>query len=155
MRFQGDVPRPDEHEQMSVLNRERPDRLHGNDKFRCKALLATAVTEAFALLNADRGQEAIAQVKQYAGLAAQSHAGCYVFGLIHLNAGDLRNALSWFDRALTLQPDFPEALSARAIILQRLGQPQDALESFEAIVKLRPHDPEALFNIGAVLQSLG
>lgn len=140
---------------MSVLKRERSDRLESIDKFRGKALLQTAITEAFALLHAGKGQEALAQIQHFADLATQSHAGCYVFGLIHFNAGNLRDALSWFNRALALQADFPEALAARAIVLQRLGQPQDALESFQAIVKLRPDDAEAWFSIGVVLQSLG
>jgi tetratricopeptide (TPR) repeat protein len=140
---------------MSVLQRERPDRLDINDKFRSKALLQAAVAEAFALLNAGRTKEAIAQIKPYADLAARSSAGCYVFGLIHFNAGDLTEALSWFDSALGLEKDFPEALAARAITLQRLGQPQDALECIEAIIKLRPQDAEAFFSMGALLQSLG
>ncbi len=76
----------------------------------------------------------------------------HIFGLIYFNAGDLRHALTWFDRALALQPGFPEALSARTIVLQRLSQPHDALESFEAILRLRPHDAEALFSVGSVLK---
>jgi tetratricopeptide (TPR) repeat protein len=140
---------------MSVPQLEQLDRLDHRDEFRGRAILQAAITEAFALLNAGAGQEAIAQIKPYADLAARSNAGCYIFGLIYFNAGDLRHALTWFDRALALQPGFPEALSARTIVLQRLSQPLDALESYEAILKLRPRDAEALFNVGAVLQSLG
>jgi len=54
-----------------------------------------------------------------------------------------------------LQPAFLDALAARAVVQQRLGQPHDALESFKAIVGLRPQDMEALFSIGVVSQSLG
>jgi tetratricopeptide (TPR) repeat protein len=140
---------------MSVPQLEQLDSLDHRDEFRSRAILQAAVTEAFALLNAGARHEAIAQIKQYADLAARSNAGCYIFGQIYFNAGDLRHALTWFDRALALQPGFPEALSARAIVLQRLSQPQDALESFKAILKLRPRDAEALFSVGAVLQSLG
>ncbi len=140
---------------MRVPQLEQLDCLDHSDEFRSKALLQTAITEAFALLNSGARQEAIAEIKHYADLAARSNAGCYIFGLIYFNAGDLHDALIWFDRALALQPAFPEALSARAIVLQRLGQPRDALESFEAILKLRPHDAEALFSVGVVLQSLG
>ena len=155
MRFGLDVPHLDEHGQMSVPQLEQLDSLDHHDESRSGALLQAAITEAFALLNAGARQEAIAQIKQYADLAARSNAGCYIFGLIYFNAGDLRHALTWFDRALALQPGFPEALSARTIVLQRLSQPHDALESFEAILRLRPHDAEALFSVGAVLQSLG
>src|SRR5580704_19024239 len=120
MRFGRDVPHPDEHGQMSVPQVEQLDSLDHRDEFRGRALLQAAITEAFALLNAGARQEAIAQIKQYADLAARSNAGCYIFGLIYFNAGDLRHALTWFDRALALQPGFPEALSARTIVLQRL-----------------------------------
>jgi tetratricopeptide (TPR) repeat protein len=150
-----DVPHPDEHRETSVPQLEQLDSLEQYDESRGKALLQAAITEAFALLNAGARQEAIAQIKPYADVAARSNAGCYIFGLIYFNAGDLRHALAWFDRALALQPGFPEALSARTIVLQRLSQPQDALESLEAILKLRPRDADALFSVGTVLQSLG
>ncbi len=140
---------------MSVPQLEQLDSLDHRDEFRGRALLQAAITEAFALLNAGARQEAIAQIKQYADLAARSNAGCYIFGVIYFNAGDLRHALTWFDRALALQPGFPEALSARTTVLQRLSQPQDALESFKAILKLQPRDAEALFSVGVLLQSLG
>lgn len=120
-----------------------------------KTLLQVAVTEAFGLLNAGAPDQAVAHIKQYAHLAAVSEVGCYVMGLIYFNADDLRSALSWFDRALALQPAYAEALGGRAIVLQRLGRPQEALESFEAILKLRPEDVEILFSIGVVRQSLG
>ena len=155
MRFGLDVPHPDEHGQMSVTPLNQLDCLDHHDEFRSNALLQTALTKALAFVNAGAGQEAIAQIKQYADLAARSDAGCYIFGLIYFNAGDLRQALTWFDRALALQPAFPEALSARAIVLRRLGQPQDALKSFEAILNLQPRDAEALFSVGVTLQSLG
>lgn len=157
MRFRHDGPAPqdNEHGRMSASQFEQLDRCEDHDKSRNRALLQTAITEAFALLNAGARQEAIDRIKQYRELAARSDAGCYIFGLIYFNADDLLHALTWFDLALALRPAFPEALSARAIILQRLGQPKDALESFAAILKLRPHDAETLFNMGVVLQSLG
>jgi tetratricopeptide (TPR) repeat protein len=123
---------------MSVLPREQLSSAVNNDEFRNKTLLQIAVTVAIALLNGGKGQEAVSQIVQYADIAAQSCVGCYVFGLIHFNAGKLRDALSWLNRALALQPAFVDALSARAVVHQRLGQPQEALKSFEAVLKLRP-----------------
>ena len=93
---------------MSVPQLEQLDSLDHRDEFRSRAILQAAITEAFALLNAGARQEAIAQIKQYADLAARSNAGCYIFGLIYFNVGDLRHALTWFDRALALQPEFPK-----------------------------------------------
>lgn len=140
---------------MSAFQFEQLDQVESNDESHSRSLLQIAISEAFALLNVGAQQEAISRIKQYQDPAARSDAGCYIFGLVHFNAEDLRHALMWFDRALALRPAFPEALSARAIVLQRLGQPEDALESFEALLELRPQDAEALFNMGVVLQSLG
>ena len=140
---------------MSVSQFEDVDRFEDQDESHDRALLQTAITEAFAFLNSGAQTEAISRIKPYQSLAERSDAGCYIFGLIYFNAGDLRHALTWFDRALAMRPAFLEALSARAIVLQRLGQPKDALELFKSILKLRPSDVETLFNMGVVLQSLG
>jgi tetratricopeptide (TPR) repeat protein len=127
----------------------------GHGEIRDKALLQVAITEAFAFLNAGEPRDAIAHLAQYAELAAASDIACYVFGLICFNGDDLRNALMWFDRALVLKPAYPEALGARAIVLQRLGQPEDALEAFQDLLKLQPDDADTMFSIGVILQSLG
>jgi tetratricopeptide (TPR) repeat protein len=91
----------------------------------------------------------------YADLAAQSSTGCYVFGVICFNAEKLYDAQLWLNRALALQPAFPDALSAKAAVYQRLGQPLEALNSFKAALALRPQDAHALFGLGVVSQSLG
>jgi hypothetical protein len=78
MRFWLDIPHPDEHGQMSVPQFEQLDSLDHCDEFRSRAILQAAITEAFAMLNAGARQEAIAQIKQYADLAARSNAGCYI-----------------------------------------------------------------------------
>ncbi len=140
---------------MSAQKSKQLDHGRGHAEIRNKALLQIAIAEAFACLSAGAPQEAVAQLEPCADLAAVSDVGCYVFGLIYFNADDQRNALSWFDRALALNPISPEALAARAIVLQRLGQPLDALESLEEILKLRPNDADALFSMGVILQSLG
>ncbi|WP_036259184.1 tetratricopeptide repeat protein [Methylocapsa aurea] len=140
---------------MSAIKSEEKNNGRGRAEIRDKALLQVAITEAFTFLSAGAPGEAIAHLEPFADLAAPSDVGCYVFGLIHFNADDLGKALGWFERALALKPAYPEALGARAIVLQKLGQPQDALASFEAVLKLRPDDADALFSIGVILQSLG
>lgn len=82
---------------MSVSQFEQLDRYEDHDESRDRSLLQTAITEAFAFLNAGAGQEAIARIKRYRDLAARSDAGCYIFGLIYFNADDMRHALAWFD----------------------------------------------------------
>lgn len=140
---------------MSVQKAGESVSAQGRGEIRNKALLQVAITEAFAFLNSGEPREAIAHLAQYADLAAPSDLASYVFGLIYFNAEDFRNALIWFNRALALRCAYPEALGARAIVLQRLGQPQDALEAFRDVLKLRPDDADTLFSIGVILQSLG
>jgi tetratricopeptide (TPR) repeat protein len=140
---------------MSVLPCEQHGSSGNSDEFRNKALLQIAVGEALALLDAGQGQEAASKIMPYADIAAQSSAGCYVFGVICFNAGKLQDSESWLNRALLLQPSFPDALAAQAAVYQRLGQPLKALEAFNAVIKLRPKDAEALFGLGVIAQSLG
>lgn len=140
---------------MSVQKSAENVPVRGPGEIRDKALLQAGIAEAFAFLNAGEPRKAIAHLVQYANLAAPSDIACYVFGLVSFNGEDLRNALTWFDRALVLRPAYPEALGARAIVLQRLGQPQDALEAFQALLELQPDDVDTLFSIGVILQSLG
>lgn len=140
---------------MNVLPCEQHGGVSNSDAFRNKALLQIAVGEALALLDAGQGQEAASKIMPYADIAAQSSAGCYVFGVICFNAGRLQDTGSWLNRALLLQPSFPDALAAQAALYQRLGQPLKALNAFNAVLKLRPDDAEALFGLGVIEQSLG
>jgi hypothetical protein len=50
---------------MSVSQFEQLDRLEDHDESYDRALLQTAITEAFAFLNAGARQEAIDRIKQY------------------------------------------------------------------------------------------
>ncbi|WP_395698598.1 tetratricopeptide repeat protein [Methylocella sp.] len=122
---------------------------------RDRALLQGVIAQAFAHLGEGQPSLALAALAGGGELAARDDLASYVFGLVCFNAADLRAALSWFDRALALNPDSREALGARAIALQRLGQPQDALEAFEELARLAPDDVEARFSVGLILQSLG
>jgi tetratricopeptide (TPR) repeat protein len=140
---------------MSAQNSKEIDDAEDRAEIRHRAILQVAITEAFAFLNAGDPREAIARLEQYASLAAPSDIACYVFGLIYFNADSLGDALLWFERALVLKPAYVEALGARAIVLQRLGQPEDALSSFEEALRLQPDDADTLFSIGVILQSLG
>ncbi|WP_084143720.1 DUF6165 family protein [Methylocapsa acidiphila] len=140
---------------MSIQKSEKFDPDHSRGEIRNKALLQVAIAEAFACLSAGAPQEAVLHLEKSAHLAGMSDVGCYVFGLIYFNADDQRNALAWFDRAIALNPASSEALGARAIVLQRLGQPLDALEALQDILKLWPQDVDALFSMGVILQSLG
>ena len=88
-------------------------------------------------------------------LAFARDRASHVFGLFYFSIGETRQSLVWFERALELRPAFPEALSARAAALQKLGQPQEALAGLVALLQLDPRSSEAPFMSGAIYQSLG
>jgi tetratricopeptide (TPR) repeat protein len=117
--------------------------------------LRAAIAEAFELLAAGAPHKALAHIRPVTDLAGRTDVGAYAVGLIYFNADDPRTALGWFDRTLAINPSNVEALAARAVVLQRLGQPKQALDSYEAILALRPDDVETMFDIGLALQSLG
>ncbi len=125
--------------------------LHAADDAR----LQSAITAGLASMNAGDHAGALAHLSPVADLAATRDMASYVFGLFYVNIGETERALEWLDRALSLRPAFPEALSARAVILHRQGRATDALASLDKVLALNPDDAEAFFMKGAIHQSLG
>ena len=70
---------------MSVSQFEQLDRFEDHDELYDRALLQTAIAEAFAFLTAHARQEAIDRIKQYQDLAARSDAGCYSIWLLSIS----------------------------------------------------------------------
>jgi predicted O-linked N-acetylglucosamine transferase (SPINDLY family) len=63
-------------------------------------------------------------------------------------------ALTAYQRVLSLQPDHAEALNGRGIVLQALGQPEQALASYDRALQLRPAYSDALNNRATALRDL-
>lgn len=117
--------------------------------------LQGALAAGMAALNLGDAVGALAHLAPVQDLAFARDRASYVFGLFYFSIGETERALRWFDRALTLRPSLTEALSARAIALQKLGRPGDALASLAAMLRLEPNNCEALYLTGALHQSLG
>ena len=64
------------------------------------------------------------------------------------------DALASYDRALTLQPTYAEALYNRGNTLRELKRLNDALESYDRAISVRPDDANALSNRGVTLHDL-
>ena len=62
--------------------------------------------------------------------------------------------LASYDRALALEPDYPEALNNRGVALRELKRFDDALASFDRALALDPDYANALNNRGIVLRDL-
>jgi len=68
--------------------------------------------------------------------------------------GRHEEALTSYERALALKPDYAEALHNRGNTLVALDRLNEALKSFEQAIVLRPNQPAALLNRAQVLQRL-
>ena len=68
--------------------------------------------------------------------------------------GNFESALTYYQRALRMQPDNPDALNLAGVALQQLGQPQQALVNLRQAARLRRNDPAILANLGQVCAAL-
>ncbi len=78
---------------------------------------------------------------------------CYLAGLIQVNLGQDAAALPFYDRSLALKPDYPEAIEARARLLQRAENWEDAIAACDAFLQFQP--ARALTAKAAILHGLG
>lgn len=97
-----------------------------------EGLLQPALTEFSSLL---RGR------KQFAG----AH---FARGLIHEEMGDMDSALQNYESANKVDPLFPEALGAQALILARRSRTARAIEIANRALALHPDCPQALKALG-------
>nr|WP_246500040.1 tetratricopeptide repeat protein [Azospirillum soli] len=80
----------------------------------------------------------------------------------HGNLGSVLQALDrpdeaviHYERALTLRPDYPDALNGLGSALQELNRLTEAEARYRAALAQRPDFPEALGNLGTVLHAQG
>lgn len=84
-----------------------------------------------------------------------SAATINLLAVVHTTLGRYDAALSCYDRALLLRPDFVQALSNRGAVLKAMKRYSEALESFDRALKLQPDYVEVLNNRAGALQELG
>ena len=79
----------------------------------------------------------------------------YSQGVAQLSRDDYSRAVGYFERAVELDPNYPEAWYQAGFSYGLLGKPQDALKASKQAARLRPDWPEAWVNIGASSYALG
>ncbi|MBW4484532.1 MAG: tetratricopeptide repeat protein [Tildeniella torsiva UHER 1998/13D] len=70
-------------------------------------------------------------------------------------AGDYDEAIAAYAAALTLKPDYLDALHNKGVALGNLGQHEAAIACYDAALVLKPDDLDALHNKGVALGNLG
>lgn len=91
------------------------------------------------------------------GLFADKQRGLLLYsrGASYEALGNRNHALSDFDAAVALLPDFPNVYIYRGIIWGDRREYQRALQDFATASKLNPNDPVVFNNIGNVYERLG
>ncbi|KAI3447198.1 hypothetical protein Pfo_003863 [Paulownia fortunei] len=77
----------------------------------------------------------------------------YGLGQVQLKLGDLRSALTNFEKVLEVQPENCETLKALGHIHIQLEQNEKAQELFRKATKIDPRDPQAFLDLGDLLIS--
>jgi len=65
------------------------------------------------------------------------------FGVAWGNAGKIDRAIEHYQKALTLKPDYAEALSNLGLALAKLGRTDEAIAQYNQSLRLTPDSPEA------------
>ncbi len=112
------------------------------------------IQEALALHRAGRLAEAEPLYLKALAADRDSYPALYLMGLIRLQEGRAPEALSYLDRAFTLQDGTPEMLSNYGIALESVGRYPEALEALDRVVKLDASSGHAWSNRGALLAKL-
>ncbi len=110
---------------------------------------------ALAYIRAGEAQNALACLTGSPEVTRGHYFACYLTGLIYASTGRDAEALSFYDRALALQPSYTEVIEGRARILSRLGRAGEVIESYEALLRLQPANPSALYKLGIALDIAG
>ena len=72
-------------------------------------------------------------------------------GIEYLNQGDVALAKDKLDRALAEAPNSAEVHSARAMLFERMNNPDKADAEFRTSLRLAPHDPDVVNNYAVYL----
>ncbi len=121
---------------------------------RAKALNPTKAglwfAEAAIALRAERPNSAIPLIERGLDLDPQNPSAYFDLGNARIMQGNLSAALTSFERATTLKPDFWEALNNQALVLFELGETKEAIRRWRRVLSLE-QNAEPLLALAAAL----
>ncbi|MEP6705771.1 MAG: trypsin-like peptidase domain-containing protein, partial [Acidobacteriota bacterium] len=104
----------------------------------------------------------VSELQTFASLTAETQKNkrssaerFYSQGVAQLSRDDYARALPFFERAVELDPNYPEAWYQAGFCYGILGRHQDALKASRQAARLRPEWAQAFVNIGASSYALG
>ena len=75
-------------------------------------------------------------------------------GIYFYNISQYENAIASYDRAIAINPDYPEAWYNRGISLNKLGRYSEAVSSCDKAIAMYPNIADAWYNRGLALYEL-
>lgn len=81
-------------------------------------------------------------------LYATPHYPLSNLGFIYYHKGDYQKALSYYEEALDLMPDFPRALHGKGRVYLKQGRYDKALIALEKAAEKSPNNPRILMDMG-------
>lgn len=99
--------------------------------------------------------EAINVLLSVRELVSREPIMCNTLGFLLLKVDRPRDAVLWFETALSLKPDYAPAMSGLGMAYQTGGDFARALRCYERVVATRPDDAESWYHHGFALQELG
>lgn len=113
------------------------------------------VSGLVSLFNQGRMREAfergVALTRKFPGDSAVHN----MLGVISARVGQTRTALTAYEHALAIKPDFAEALNNRGNLLSRLRHHKEAISSFRKALQVKPNYAEAHNGLGSALHDAG
>src|SRR5207237_9500413 len=78
----------------------------------------------------------------------------YNIGLSHAKRGNPRDAIFYFDKVLSVEPEHTNALVYKGNALGKLGKYDDSITCYDKVLKSNPNHQIALINKGLALHYL-
>src|SRR5262245_19063678 len=106
--------------------------------------LPDSFNRAVALYRAGHLDEAEALCSAIVRAQAEDFHAFHLLAVVQWQLGRLHEALTSFDKALAIKPDYVEALINRGVTLHRLKRFEEALSSYDEALAVKPDYAEAL-----------
>lgn len=118
-----------------------------------------AIIETYRLQNAGQIPEAIEKWRSIANTARGVNNNLtarafFSIGYLHSEQNENDPALSAYDQAIKLMPNFAEAYTSRGVVKSKLGNTEEAIIDHNEAIRLNPDFAEAYINRGTAKRAL-
>src|SRR5215210_6725601 len=120
-----------------------------------RASLETLLSDAGALVQAGRLEEAEAATRKILGTNPRSAEAHSLLGVILDQRGVTADAEKEYAAALRLKPNLVSALSNLGVLLAKTKRTDEAIANFEKVLSIDPRHERAAFNLGALYAARG